>query len=170
MSDLSLIIIMGACGSGKTTLGQALAKKLNWQFQDADNYHSDKNKALMKTGIGLQDEDRGPWLENLAKMIIHWQDSEQSTVLACSALKKSYRAILIEHLRIEARSKVRLIYLKASFALLQKRLADREHEYMNPDLLASQLAILEEPTDAIILDAEEPLTSLLDKIIALIDD
>lgn len=154
----TVLIIMGVSGCGKTTLGNALARKLNWQFKDADDYHSKENKNKMRKGLPLEDSDRLPWLRKLAGEIEDWIDNGKMTVLACSALKNEYRTIL------SVRDQVQFAYLKADKSLLQRRLDNRDHEYMNPRLLESQLDALEEPQNAITLDAQLPLDKLIGKI------
>src|SRR5215475_12543576 len=104
-----VILLMGVTGSGKTTIGQALAESLDWQFIDADDFHPPPNVAKMRAGIPLDDADRAPWLATLHDKIVGWLASNESVVLACSALKESYRRELI------VSSDMRLIFLSASF-------------------------------------------------------
>lgn len=131
---------MGVSGCGKSTVGRALAQKLSCSFFDADDFHSPENKAKMSAGIALDDIDRTPWLESLSRSIQDWLALESCTVLACSALKASYRRILDGGDR-----RVLFIYLKLSFAEIEKRLAARKDHFMNKDLLESQFSALEEP-------------------------
>lgn len=142
-----VVLLMGVSGAGKTTVGRLLASQLGWEFADADDYHSVANVEKMKNGIPLTDEDRGPWLENLRSLILSWIASGKNGVLACSALKKAYRDKLI------VGPQVRLVYLKADRELLRERLIERHGHYMKEDLLESQIATLEEPQDAIVVDA-----------------
>lgn len=149
---------MGVAGCGKTTVGKALAKELGWQFKDADDYHPRKNKEKMRQGSPLDDSDRKPWLEILRDQIDLWQEKNVPTVLACSALKRSYRELLTE------KSQTRFIYLKTDRQVLEKRLLSRSHEYMNPDLLDSQLKTLEEPESAFIVDGNCELEEIVSRL------
>lgn len=142
-----IIVLMGVTGAGKTTTGRVLAKELGWSFYDADDFHSRSNIEKMRRGIALNDEDRVVWLENLENLIREKLRSGSNGVLACSALKASYRS----HLLIDPQ--VRLVYLRATRSLIQERLAARAGHFMNPRLIESQFAILEEPDGAIIVDA-----------------
>lgn len=142
-----IVLLMGVTGAGKTTVGRALADALHWRFADADDYHSPANIAKMRAGIPLTDADRAPWLESLRNAIAEWIRAGENVVLACSALKAAYRKMLI------AGPEVKLVYLKADQALIQARVAARTGSYMNPQLVPSQFATLEEPRDAIVVDA-----------------
>jgi gluconokinase len=130
-------IVMGVSGVGKTTIGQGFARQLGVPFYDADDFHPEGNKAKMAAGNPLQDEDRWPWLDILAAHIKDWK--KDGAVLACSALKESYRDRLQQH------TTVVYIYLKASFALIFKRIQARKNHFFNPDLLDSQFDTLEVP-------------------------
>lgn len=130
---------MGVSGCGKSTVGKALANRLSCAFFDADDFHSEANKAKMSAGIALGDEDRAPWLEKLRQSILDWLASAQTTVLACSSLKESYRRLL------KCDKRVVFVYLKLSFAEVEARLAARRNHFMNKALLGSQFATLEEP-------------------------
>ena len=134
-----IIIIMGVTGSGKTTIGKLLADDLNWRYCDADDFHSAANVAKMKSGIPLDDADRQPWLQSLRNVTQNCLESGDGLVLACSALKQSYRDVLL----IDER--VKLVFLKGDYELIGKRLNERQGHYMNPALLDSQFATLEEP-------------------------
>ncbi len=138
---------MGVTGAGKTTVGRALAANLHWRFVDADDYHSAANIAKMHAGIPLTDADRAPWLEALHNAIAGWIGSGENIVLACSALKQAYRAVLL------ISPEVKLVYLRAAPELIAQRLASRHGHYMNPHLLRSQFETLEEPQGAIEIDA-----------------
>jgi gluconokinase len=142
-----IILIMGVTAAGKTTVGRALAEQLHWRFADADDYHSAANVAKMRAGVPLTDEDRAPWLQSLRSAILGWIAARGNVVLACSALKASYRDILI------VSPEVKLVYLRITEELAAARLAARHGHYMNPALLRSQFETLEEPRDALILDA-----------------
>ncbi len=142
-----VILLMGVTGAGKTTVGRALAAMLHWKFADADDYHSVGNVAKMRAGIPLSDADREPWLEALHHAISEWIAAGENVVLACSALKEAYRRQLL------IASDVKLVYLRAGRQLVDARLAGRKGHYMNPALIDSQFATLEEPLDAVIVDA-----------------
>lgn len=130
---------MGVSGSGKTTIGQMLAESLHWEFHDADSFHSPDNIEKMRRGIPLDDNDRIPWLQSLQTAIINWLQDNRNVVLACSALKASYRQFLVLD------SDIKLVYLQGTFELIQTRLQKRENHFMNRELLTSQFASLEEP-------------------------
>jgi gluconokinase len=153
-----IIVLMGVSGVGKTTVGRALAGELHWHFADADDYHSAANVAKMHAGFPLTDEDRAPWLQSLRTAILDWLASKQNVVLACSALKASYRDILLVN------ANVRLVYLRGSPELVAERLATRHGHYMDPHLLQSQFATLEEPQNALTIDAALTTDQIVDKI------
>jgi carbohydrate kinase (thermoresistant glucokinase family) len=148
--DCMVLVLMGPMGCGKTAIGKMLAKKLGWPFHDADDFHPKENVEKMRAGIALTDEDRKLWLEKLRANIQGWLKHRQSTILACSALKQAYRDILGVN-----QSTVRTVYLKGSYELLRKRLEERQHPYMDKNLLRSQLDTLEEPKDGLTVDISE---------------
>jgi gluconokinase len=138
---------MGPAGAGKTTVGELLASQLAWDFFDADNFHSAANIGKMSKGIPLDDEDRIPWLNSIREAMLQWDSNGKNAVLACSALKRSYRE------RLQINASVKIVYLKGSFELLRERLHARKGHYAGEQILAGQFADLEEPTDAITIDA-----------------
>jgi gluconokinase len=140
---------MGPAGSGKTTVGQLLAAQLQWEFADGDNFHSPANIEKMSRGISLSDDDRIPWLHSLREAMLQWDAQHREVVLACSALKHSYRELL------QINSNVKLVYLKASYELLRQRLHSRKGHYAGEQILAGQFADLQEPADAITIDAAQ---------------
>jgi gluconokinase len=138
---------MGPAGSGKTTVGKLLATELSWDFFDGDDFHSAANIEKMAQGVPLTDGDRIPWLNSIRDAMLQWQAEGRNAVLACSALKRSYRELLAIN------ADVKFVYLKGTYELLRERLRSRKGHYAGEQLLASQLADLEEPVDAITIDA-----------------
>jgi gluconokinase len=148
-----VVIVMGVTGAGKTTIGRLLAQQLGWQFADADNFHPAANVEKMRRGIPLTDEDRGPWLKRLREEIDGWLGSDENVVLACSALKRSYREQLeAGPERAASTNKVRFVYLKGSPALIAERLRSRHGHFAGEAILAGQFADLEEPQGAVAVD------------------
>lgn len=137
-----VIVLMGVTGSGKTTIGRLLSRELGWKYYDADDFHSPANIEKMRNAIPLTDDDRRPWLETLRDLIRECLALGDSAILACSALKESYRECLLID------EKVKLVYLKGDYETIQRRLKGRHNHYMNPRLLDSQFETLEEPKDA----------------------
>lgn len=154
-----IAIIMGVSGSGKTTVGRALAERLGWEFIDADTYHPPANIDKMSRGIPLQDEDRKPWLETLAELLRNRHKQHRSAVLACSALKQSYRDILSK-----SSTQPIWIYLRGSHELFLQRMKLRPNHYMKPEMLDSQFDVLEEPSAAIVVDAALEIPDQVDEI------
>ena len=142
-----IIVVMGVSGAGKTTVGRLLSDRLGWEFLDADDFHPPVNKEKMARGEPLTDADRAPWLEALAGAIRARLASHASVVLACSALKEAYR----QQLRLSP--EVRFVHLRADSETLRQRLERRRGHYFRAGMLASQLAALEEPADALSIDA-----------------
>jgi gluconokinase len=140
-----IVVLMGVTGSGKTTIGTLLAERAGAAFADADDYHPLANKQKMAAGQPLDDDDRQPWLETLNAMLRGWFRQGSSGVLACSALKAKYRDTLAAGI---PEGSVHFVLLEGSPDLIAQRLAARKHEYMNPNLLASQLQTLEPPSEA----------------------
>ena len=150
-----VIILMGVTGSGKTTIGHALAESIHWQFADADDFHSRANVAKMRAGIPLTDTDRLPWLASLHDAIAGWLKTQTNVVLACSALKQSYRQKLLVD------PEVKLVYLRGERELISQRLSQRHGHYMDPKLLASQFATLEEPRNAVVVDVDANVADIV---------
>jgi gluconokinase len=136
-----IAVVMGVSGSGKTTVAALLAAALGCQFQEGDDLHPPENVAKMRSGTPLNDADRMPWLHKIAEEIDAWRAAGQSGVLTCSALKRSYRDIIIGD-----RPEVTLVYLRGSHDLIHARMAARHEHYMPLALLDSQFGTLEEPT------------------------
>lgn len=153
-----IIIVSGVSGSGKSTIGRRLAERLGARFYDADNFHSQANIDKMSRGEPLTDQDRLPWLQSMARAIKHWSELDEPAVLACSALKESYRQILSEGC-----NDVRWVYLKVSAELITSRLLQRQGHFMKANMLASQFAALEEPdaSEAIIVDGAKSIDEIL---------
>ena len=159
----SILVIMGVSGSGKTTIGQLLSAELICSFIDGDDFHPPVNIKKMSSGEALTDEDRWPWLEILTDKIQEYIQQEQSMVLACSALKKSYREILCVE-----RELVQFIYLKGNYATIVRRMQSRENHFMTKSLLQSQFSTLEEPEDAIVVDISPSPSEILKSIRGLL--
>ena len=134
-----IIIIFGVSGAGKTTVGDLLARELGWHFFEADDFHSPANIKKMRRSVPLTDDDRWPWLETLRELIKQRVASHENAVLACSALKRAYR----KHLRVSV--EVQLVFLRGDYALVAEQLRHRRGHFMDPGLLRSQFADLEEP-------------------------
>ncbi|MEE8271221.1 MAG: gluconokinase [Alphaproteobacteria bacterium] len=138
-----IVVVMGVCGSGKTTVGTLIAERLGACFAEGDRYHPKENIEKMSKGIPLDDDDRRPWLESIAAAIDRWRAAGEDAVIACSALKESYRRVIVGD-----RRGVHLVYLRGSAAQIADRMARRHHHFMPPTLLPSQFAALEEPQAA----------------------
>jgi gluconokinase len=155
-----IVLVMGVCGCGKTTVGQALANQLGWPFFDADDFHPPANVAKMAKGVALTDADREPWLDRLAAEMRAVARKGRHAVLACSALKESYRRRIAQGLQNPGAegagdAEFRIVYLKGDATTIGPRLALRSGHYMPSSLLASQFAALEEPDDAMVIDIRQ---------------
>jgi gluconokinase len=142
-----IVVVMGVAGVGKTTVGRLLARGLGAEFIDADDYHPAANVAKMHAGRPLTDDDRRPWLARLNEVLLEHAARNADAVLACSALKQRYREQLLAGV-----TNGRLVYLRGTKEVIAERLGARREHFMNPTLLDSQLAALEEPADAIVAD------------------
>ncbi|HCV80765.1 MAG: gluconate kinase [Zunongwangia sp.] len=161
---MKVYVVMGVSGIGKTTIGKSLADKLEIPFYDADDYHPDANVEKMSKGMALNDEDRKGWLQILAKNIKAWS-TEKGAVLACSALKECYRETLTEGLK----KQVVFVYLHAEYDLVYKRMKARKGHYFKAELLKSQFDILEEPKDAIKVNANQGIPEMVHEVLAKIN-
>jgi gluconokinase len=162
-SSLHALIVMGVAGSGKTTIAEALAARIGWAFKDGDLFHPPSNVEKMRSGHPLTDDDRWPWLRAIADEIDRTCDTKGHIIIACSALKRVYRDILIGD-----RRGVALIYLKGSRDLIGQRLRARRGHFMPPQLLDSQFATLEEPDvqeRAIVVDVVSTVDAIVDDIV-----
>ena len=146
-----IVVVMGVCGCGKSTVGEALASSLQWPFLDADDFHPAKNVAKMSAGTPLTDDDRWPWLDRVAVELGSILARGGHAVLACSALKQIYRD------RLARAGDVRFVHLAGDYDTIASRLTSRQHRYMPATLLASQFATLEPPSDALDVDVREPV-------------
>ena len=149
---------MGVVGAGKTTIGTLLANQLGWQFADADDFHPATNIEKIRQGIPLTDADRDPWLESLSHTIEGWIAANENAVLACSALKRSYRE------KLSVAPEVRFVYLKGSPGLIAGRLHARHGHFAGESILTSQIADLEEPEIAIVADIRQDPLQIVDSI------
>jgi gluconokinase len=146
-----IVVLMGVCGCGKSTIGPALAAELDWPFLDADTLHPQANVVKMAGGIPLTDEDRWPWFDRVVAEMRWHAAAGRHLLVACSALKQVYRD------RLASGGSVRFVYLKGDAKTIGPRLAGRTGHFMPPSLLESQFATLEEPVDAIVIDIVQPV-------------
>ena len=160
----SVLVVMGVSGSGKSTIGTQLAIKLGWEFEDGDWFHPARNVEKMHSGHPLTDEDRWPWLNAIAAFIDASRSAGRHVVIACSALKKSYRAIIVGD-----RADVRLVYLKGDIELIARRIATRHEHFMPRALLQSQFDALEQPgpeEKAIIVSVAPPPRAIVAQVLS----
>ena len=153
---MSLYVVMGVSGSGKTTIARALAENTGGVWLDADDFHPEENKRKMSAGIPLNDDDRWGWLDTLRLELKNREDAKAPVFLACSALRESYRQRIAKGL-----PGLQFIYLKGSPECIAARLASRTGHFMSPALLKSQFETLEEPADAITADIDQTTESLV---------
>jgi len=154
-----VILVMGVAGSGKTTVGLKLAKALGWRFHDADEFHPLANIAKMSAGIPLNDRDRVPWLAAMRACIDACLARGDSAVVACSALRRKYRKVLVV-----GDARIKAVHLEGSFALILRRISRRRGHFMKENMLTSQFEELEPPKDALILDVSRPPGELVAEI------
>lgn len=159
-----IVVVMGVAGSGKSTVGTMLAEAMRCPFLDGDALHSAASVGKMVRGIPLTDADRAPWLAAIHARLLEASRAGQDLVVACSALRQSYRAALAEGIGIA------WVYLKGSEALIRSRLQQREGHYMKADMLASQFEMLEEPSDAIIIDVTQSPEVIVEQALAELRD
>ena len=145
------LVVMGVSGSGKTTIGRLLAARLRWPFFDGDDYHSEANVARMAAGHSLTDADRQPWLGQLRDLIQEHLALGESSVVACSALKRSYRAALKA-----GDDRIRFLHLEGDFDLILGRMRSRAGHFMKAGMLRSQFETLEPPAQAIVIAVDAP--------------
>lgn len=146
-----LIVLIGVMGCGKSSVGKLLAAQLGWIFLEGDDFHLPANIEKLRRGVPLTDGDRIPWLKAIQEVIRNKVNQRENAVIACSALKKSYRRML------QISSEVKFVYLKASIPLIEARLKRRRNHFMNPALIRSQFDTLEDPKKALWIDAGLPL-------------
>ncbi len=154
-----VVILMGVSGSGKTRVGQLLAKELNWPFYDGDDFHPKANVEKMSRGIALTDEDRASWIAALERLIRDLIADDRPAVITCSALKQTYRDRLLG-----IRDDVVLVYLKGDYDLTRQRLLERKGHFAKADLLASQFDTLEEPEGVLAVDIAQDPNVIVDEI------
>jgi carbohydrate kinase (thermoresistant glucokinase family) len=162
-----MIVVMGVAGSGKSTIGSMLARRLDWQFADADSFHPAANVEKMSRGMPLTDEDRRPWLEAIAGWMDRLGQEGRHGIVACSALKRAYRRVLVGN-----RPDTRIVYLKGEQALIGARMAARSGHFMPVGLLESQFRTLEEPgpdESPIVVSIAAPPEDMVDAILAKLE-
>lgn len=159
-----VIVVMGVSGSGKTVVGEALAARLSWAFEDADNWHLPHNIEKMHSGIPLTDEDRVPWIHSLRAAIAKWIGDTRNVVLACSALRRRQRDMLRSRVPPDL---IRFAYLRGTYQEIDARLRKRIGHFMPESLLKSQFATLEEPdpSEALAVDIDQSVPAIVDAIV-----
>jgi len=155
-----VLLLMGVTASGKTTVGHLLRDRLGWPFYDGDDFHPPANIEKMSKGIPLTDDDRRPWLESLHRVMADAEARGESAIVASSALKEAYRRILADRLRT-----LHIVYLKGDPATLQDRLDQRVGHFMPKTMLPSQMAALEEPKEALVVNAGQPPNVIVQQIL-----
>jgi len=162
-----IAVVMGVAGSGKSTIGRALADQVGAEFLEGDKFHPAANIAKMSRGEPLTDDDRWPWLEAIAAWIETHRHAGTTGVVTCSALKRGYRDVVTANQAAD----VRLVYLKGDFALIEARLKARKGHFMPPELLKSQFDALEEPAtdeNAITVTVEETPDEIADDVVSVL--
>lgn len=154
-----VIVVMGVSGSGKTTIGRALAEALQWPFFDADDFHPPANIAKMAAGQPLDDRDRAPWLAAIRDRIVEHLDAGRPCVVTCSALKARYR----DQLRRQGEP-ILFVHLRGDFETIRRRMTERQH-FFRPELLQSQFDALEEPDDALVVAIDQPVDAIIATIL-----
>ena len=161
-NKLCAIVLMGVAGSGKTTIGEKLAERLGWPYEDADKYHPKANVEKMSAGHPLTDEDRWPWLQAIADEIDRVCKQQGQLVIGCSALKRAYRDVLVH-----GRDDVRIVYLDGTRELIARRLKARKGHFMPPALLDSQFSTLQPPgpdEHPVTVSIDAPVETIVDDI------
>jgi gluconokinase len=161
------LVVMGVSGSGKSTVADRLAARIGWRYEDGDGFHPASNVAKMSAGQPLTDEDRWPWLQAIADEIDRLSAAGERVVIACSALKRSYREVLVH-----GRDDIRIVFLDGTQDLISARLAARKGHFMPPGLLASQFRTLERPEAderPIIVSIDAPVEQIVDDIVTQLD-
>lgn len=156
-----VVLLMGVSGAGKSTVGASLAERLGCVFVDGDDLHPAASRRKMAAGVPLTDADRLPWLRRVREVVGRHEEAGSRAVIACSALKESYRRLLLDGTR-----RTRLVYLRGAPALLERRLAERGGHFFDPRLLASQLETLEEPASALTVDVDGEVEEITAAIVA----
>ena len=154
-----VILLMGVAGSGKTTVGRALAASLGWSFRDADDFHPPANVAKMSAGLPLDDHDRAPWLAAIGAHIAEKLERGEGAVVTCSALKEKYRAVLVSD-----PARVKIVHLAGNFQLIEARIRARPGHFMKPEMLHSQFEALEPPRDALTVDVTQSPEAIVAEI------
>ena len=155
-----VILLMGTTGAGKTTVGELLASRLRWTFLDADDFHPPANIEKMKHGTALTDADRFPWLQKIHTELVRLSQNGTNIVLACSALKQSYRD------QLSAELDMRIVYLRGTYEVMRRHIESRHGHFAGEAILAGQFADLEEPQSALALDVSHSPEQLVTETIA----